>query len=113
MPVKDRKSEGLSDPSRESKEGVRKTKKNLRFELQILPKVYHYSVASWTAPVKGRKSEGLSDPSRESKEGVRKTIKNLRFELQILPKIINGTYLLVLQKLLLGPGKIHISQKSH
>ena len=29
MPVKDRKSEGLSDSSRESKEGVRKTIKNL------------------------------------------------------------------------------------
>ena len=77
MPVKDRKSEGLSDSSRESKEGVRKTIKNLHFELQILPKVYHHSVASWTAPVKDRKSEGLSDSCRESKEGVRKTIKKI------------------------------------
>ena len=96
MPVKDRKSEGLSDLSRESKEGVRKTMKNLHFELQILPKVYHHSVSSWTAPVKDRKSEGLSDSSRERKKGVRKTIKNPGFELQILPKILNGTYLLVL-----------------
>ena len=39
MPVKDRKSEGLSDSSRESKEGMRKTIKNLHFELQILPKI--------------------------------------------------------------------------
>ena len=45
--------------------------------MQILPKVYHHSVTSWTTPVKYRKSEGLSDSSRESKEGVRKTIKKL------------------------------------
>ena len=39
MPVKERKREGLSDSSRESKEGMRKTIKNLHFELQILPKI--------------------------------------------------------------------------
>ena len=38
MPVKERKREGLSDSSRESKEGMRKTI-NLHFELQILPKI--------------------------------------------------------------------------
>ena len=92
MPVKDRKSEGLSDSSRESKEGVRKTiKKIFTLNCRYFPKF-----ASWTVPVKERKREGLSDSSRESKEGMRKTIKNLHFELQILPKILNGTYLLVL-----------------
>ena len=57
--------------------------------MQILPKVYHHSVASWTAPVKDRKSEGLSDSCRESKEGVRKTIKKI-FDLncRYFPKLL-------------------------